>query len=168
MTKVVYTLTACLFIWFNSMNSIWLNQLTQPTHAAAVCDMFETVTSFLWCRWLQWAWHRYSHLSRVQVNACNEAGSGTASLELSSVNHLLACMDSCSVNGADLVWTCSSMTVMTSMFTMRQSKAKKSHSCLFLMGKACEESMSHCVSCLIEVSVLWMYLIQSHGRDYSY
>lgn len=80
------------------MNSIWLNQLTHPTHAAAVCDMFKTVTSFLWCHWLQWAWHRYSHLSCIQVNACNEAGSGTASLELTSVNHLLGCMDSCSVN----------------------------------------------------------------------
>lgn len=33
----------------------------------------------------------------IQVNPCNETGSGTASLELSSVNHLLGCMVSCGV-----------------------------------------------------------------------
>lgn len=34
----------------------------------------------------------------VHAHSCNKAGKDTVSLELSSVNHLLVCMDSCSVN----------------------------------------------------------------------
>lgn len=65
---------------------------------ASLFSCSEIVVEFPLSHRQPWAWQTYSHLSNVQLNPCNETGSGTASLELSSVNHLLGCMNSCGVH----------------------------------------------------------------------
>lgn len=89
------------------------------------------------------------------MHPCNEAGRGTASLMRSSVNHLLARMDSCSVNESGpcmdmFKYDCHDISVHHEA----NQGEKKNDFCLFLMEKACEEGVSHCLSCLIQVSVL--------------
>lgn len=73
--------------------TIWSIQLKM--HILAAANWHHQSFGAAGCR----GHNRHIHTCpRVHAHSCNKAGKDTVSLELSSVNHLLVCMDSCSVN----------------------------------------------------------------------
>lgn len=73
--------------------TIWSVQLKM--HILAAANWHHQSFGATGCRGHNRHIHTCPH---VHAHSCNKAGKDTVSLELSSVNHLLVCMDSCSVN----------------------------------------------------------------------
>lgn len=73
---------------------------------------------------------------RVHEHSCNKAGKDTVSLQLGSVNHLLVCMDSCSVD-----WCAPCMDMFKhgcrDIDVSHEASGGKNDSSLFLMDKTC-------------------------------